>query len=354
MAVMRMRLAVAALIVAGVAPAARAGVDLKIDPGQGGAYAQQLGLNLDQVRMQLQTELDRLFQVYRLDDYLRAFSDAQSFTTRGLGVDYGSTINLAEVGIAANVAVNGNKAITEGDTRTQPVAGVATNITVMAGLNLGFLGLRPVTVFGNYFARKGTYREFGADLKNFGAHLQLKLFAPRDESLWSAFVQWGGIAITSGFDHARLELSLAKNFQRSVPVSGSGRDLGRIDVDSTGTFELDMRTWSVPVEVTTSLRFLYLLSVYGGAGLDFQFGSGSDLRVNLNGKLTGVVPGQSQRVDLGTADVLATESAGPSTGKVRGIVGLQANLWFLKLFTQLNIVPDPFVASIAVGARLAY
>jgi hypothetical protein len=351
---MRMRLGVAALLLAGIVPAARADVTVTIDPGAGTRFAQQAGIDLSQVEQQLRQELERLFQTYRLKDYLRSFHDAQSFTTRGLGVDYGSTIGLVEIGIAANLAVNGNKALVEGDSRTQPVAGVAPNITAMAGLNLGFLGLRPVTLFGNYFTKKGNYREFAAQLDNYGAHLQVKFFTPRKETLWNAFFQWGGLAFTSGFDHARMRLSLGQTFARKVPISGAGQDVGQIAVDSQGTFTIDSQSWSVPIEVTTNARFLYVLSAYVGAGFDFQFGGGSDLDVDLSGRLTGLVPSQNLTLDLGTARVTAKETAEPSKGQVRGILGLQANLWFLKLFTQLNVVPNPFVASVAVGARLVY
>jgi hypothetical protein len=349
---MRARWALVPLVL-GLAAPARAEVTVRIDPGAGGRLATQAGIQLPQIEQQLRMELENLFQTYRVQDYLRAFNDAQSFTTRGLGVDYGSTIGLFEVGIAANLAVNGNKAFVEGDTRTQPVAGVATNLTAMAGLNLGFLGLRPVTLFGNFFTRKGSYREFAAQLDNYGAHIQLKFWASRKESLWTAFVRWGGIAITSGFDHARMQLSLGKTFSRRIPIASGDRDVAEIDVDSQGTFALQSQTWSVPLELTTNLRFLYVLTAYGGAGLDFQFGGGSDMNVDLNGKLTGQVAGQAP-IDLGSAQVTATDQAKPSPGKVRGILGLQVNLWFLKIFTQLNVVPEPFVASVALGARLVW
>jgi hypothetical protein len=351
---MRMRLGFAAfLMLAGLGAPARADVTVTLNPGAGQSFASQVGIDKGAIEQQLANELRTLFQTYRLHDYVRSFGDAQSFTTRGLGVDYGSTIDVLEVGIAANVAVNGNRAFTEGDSRTQPVAGVATNITLMAGLNLGFLGLRSVTLFGNYFAKKGTYREFAADLENYGAHLQLKLFRPRKETLWNAFLQWGGIAITSGFDHARMRLSLGQTFTRAIPLSGGQQTLADIDVAATGTFALESRTWSVPLEVTTNFRFLYVMSAYAGAGFDWQFGGGCDMDVNLNGTLTGRVPSQAP-VDVGSAQVVATEHAQPSKGKVRGILGLQANVWFVKLFTQLNIVPDPLVASVAVGARVVW
>jgi hypothetical protein len=351
---MRKCLGVAALFVVSLAAPARADVTVSIDRSAADRLAAQAGVQLPDIDQQIRAELERLFQTYRLDDYLRSFNDAQSFTTRGLGVDYGSTIGLVEVGVAANVAVNGNKAFTESDMRTQPVAGVATNITAMAGLNLGFLGLRPVTLFGNFFTKKGSYREFAAELDNYGAHMQLKFLADRKESLWTAFVRWGGIAITTGFDHARMKLSLQKTFSRNIPISAGGRDVAHVAVDSQGTFALESRTWSVPLELTTNFRFLYALTAYGGVGFDFQFGGGSDMNVDLSGTMTGTAAGQTTAVPLGSAQVTVTESTKPSPGQVRGIVGLQANFWFVKLFTQLNVVPNPFVASVAVGLRLVF
>jgi hypothetical protein len=318
---MRKRLGLAAVLVTFAAPA-RADVTVTINPGEGARYAEQAKIPLQQIEQQLQSELRTLFQTYRLGEYLRAFGDAQSCTARGLGVDYGSTIGLVEVGIAGNVALNGNSAISEGDQNTQPIAGVATNLTAMAGLNLGFLGLRPVTLFGNFFTRKFGYREFGAEVDNYGAHIQLKLFAPRRETMWSAFLQWGGIALTTGFDHARLRFTLTKPFARVIPISTGEGPAARVGINAVGTMAIESRTYSVPIELTTNFRFLYVLSAYGGAGFDFQFGGGSDLDVNLDGKLTGTVQSQSGSVELGSAKVVATEEAKPSPSKIRGIVGV--------------------------------
>jgi hypothetical protein len=167
-------------------------------------------------------------------------------------------------------------------------------------------------------------------------------------------VRWGGIAITTGFDRARMRLSLEKSFSRVIPIAAGGRDVAQVAVDSTGSFALESRSWSIPLELTTNLRFLYVLTAYGGVGYDFQLGGGSDMNVNLSGTMSGTVIGQTAAVPLGNAQVIATEQADPSPGKFRGIVGVQANFWFVKLFTQLNLVPDPFVASVALGVRLAW
>src|SRR5262249_31121581 len=149
----------------------------------------------------------------RLRDYLRAFGDAQAFTTRGLGADYGANFRYVEVGVAANISVNAEKNFVPEDVPGRPpVGGLATNLTAMAGLNLGLIGLRPLTLYGNYFKKSATLGDVDGDLDNYGAHVQLRLFGPtRRESIWAAFFRWGGIDITSGFDHSRMTLGLSKS-----------------------------------------------------------------------------------------------------------------------------------------------
>jgi hypothetical protein len=341
------------LLAASTARAQMPKVTVHIDSTRGQQFASQAGIDLTSVEAQLQTELDNLFQTFRLRDYVRSFGDAQGFTTRGLGVDYGSNVRYVEAGVAVSTAVNGNKAVVEGDTRTQPVAGVSGNLTVMAGVNLGAAGL-PVTIFANYFKSHGSYREFDARLDNFGVHLQLKLFGSRDESVLSMLVRWGGLDITTGFDRSRMRLQLVRDFDRAIPVTDGQHFSGEVDLTSKGTFALDMRTSSIPLEITTNVRFLYVLSAYAGGGFDWQVGGGSDLTVNLAGTLTGKVPSAGAVADVGDMTLQVTQSASPSAGRIRGILGLQANLFFLKIFAQLNVAPSPFLASAGFGARLVF
>jgi opacity protein-like surface antigen len=341
------------------APAARAEVTVRIDPGQGASFAQQAGIDLPQLESMLKGELEKLFQTYRLSDWLRSFQDAHAFTTRGLGVDYASNLSAVMVGAAANVSLNAEEAFVPDGTRGKPpVGGLSTNATLMAGVNLGFLGARPLTIFGNFWKSRTSYREFDAHLDNWGVHAQLRLLRPDDEeTVWSAFLRWGGIAITTGVDHAHMKLVLgqARPLRTSIPVGQVGMDSARVDIDSTGDFVADLETFSVPLEVTTSFRFLYVLTLYGGGGFDWQIGGGSSMTVGLNGRMTGVVPSRMQSFDVGGAQVTASEKAEPSVGRLRALVGLQANLWLVRVFAQLNAVPsDPFIASLAVGARVAW
>ncbi len=340
----------------GLPAAARAGVTVKIDAPDAQRFSSQSGVDVTAIEKQLQTELERIFQVLRLHDYLRSFADAQAFTSHGVGVDYASQLKYLMIGVAGNVAVNADKAAVQGDKPSgAPAFGLAANLTFMAGTNLGWLGLPRLSVFANFFNGHLSQGPFTGDIRNFGVHVQYRLFAPpHDESIGSFFVRWGGIAFTTGIDTSQMTLKLgSKPLERKVPIkNGSQQEVADVLVNSTGLFALDMKHLSVPLEITTSLRFLWVLSLYGGLGIDWQLGGSSHLNMNLNGKLTGQHQGSSY--DLGTATVVATDEAKPSAGRVRGLAGVQANLWFLKIFGQVNVMPDPTTLSLAFGARAVW
>jgi hypothetical protein len=265
------------------------------------------------------------------------------------------------VGIAGNLSLNVEDGYLPEGTRTKPPAGgVAPNVTVMAGVNLDMLGIAPICLYGNYFKRSATIDDFTADLSNWGVHAQLKLFGPGDEGLIDAFLRWGGLDITTGVERAHLGLTLRSGWKRDIPVGTSGAaSSAKVALDTTGRFRMDMRTFNVPLEVTTNIRLLYILSIYGGAGFDWQLGGGSDMTVDLDGTMVGVTPAgggmPAQRVDLGTAAVDVGEAVDPSPGRLRWILGAQVNVTVLRLFVQLNIATqDPVLASLALGLRVAF
>jgi hypothetical protein len=94
-----------------------------------------------------------------------------------------------------------------------------------------------------------------------------------------------------------------------------------------------------------------LATVYGGAGIDIVTGK-SDMEANLDGTLTGLPPGGGE-VALGTATITATESDGPSTGRMRFLAGLQFNILVARIFAQGNFAPDG-AAGLSLGARVAW
>jgi hypothetical protein len=139
-----------------------------------------------------------------------------------------------------------------------------------------------------------------------------------------------------------------------VPSNIPGADSAPVslasDVNGNLVFELQQTTWSVPLEVTTSLRLLSLITIYGGLGMDWQLGGGSDLTLSMqNASVT------SNGASLGTVTIDATGHAKPSAARLREIIGVQLGIFdFVRLFVQVNTTGgSPMLTSVAGGLRLA-
>ena len=337
-------------------------VDFTLSPGSQAALTAATGMSQPDLERLIKGKLDELFQVTNAGRFLQNFGDAQSFTSKGMGVDYASEATYFEVGGATSFALGMDRTYQPGNTNGFPIQGVGLNASVMGGVSLGFLGI-PVMVFGNgMHVPTQRYGDMSGSLDNWGVHAQLRLFGPsRGMSGLKMLVRWGGIAVTTGFDYSHMHLGLTHDVLSNFNIPNG------VSVDVTGSatgqarFNVDMTTKSIPLELTTSLRLLTLLTVYGGMGFDFQLGGGSAVDLALDASMLGHIPanpltgGQASNPDLGTAQIHAVANVDPSAAKIRGILGLQVNLFMVRLFTQVNIAnTTPTMASLAAGVRVAY
>jgi hypothetical protein len=315
-----------------------------------GAEGQQLASSLGQLPAELEAELEErigdLYDVYRVEEILRAFADATSFSNRGIGVDYACDPAVMSLGASANLSVAvGDRGLAERDA-DYPVAGVAPNLTLMGGLNLAAFGMPRLTLFGNGFYRKGAIEQLDGSIINLGAHAQLAVFRPRGSA---AVVRWGGVDVTAGVEYTRWRFGIGDDLESRFTVGDAGAQT-EVTMRSTGRFELSSQVVVLPVEVSTSLRVLSLLSVYAGGGLDLQAGK-TTLGASLESALTAVDPMDGSTVDVGTAAVTIDGASGPSVGRARFLAGVQLNLWRLKMFLQGSVMPVR-AAALTFGLRV--
>jgi len=307
-------------------------------------------MTANQLAAQLAGQVDSLFQTANLSSFLHDFQNAQSFASKGLGVDYASEATLAEVGAAFSFATNIDRAYKPSGSYTDPpISGGGANISLMGGLGMGLVGFDPLMLFGNWFKWNGSLGALDGSFHNWGLHGQLRLFGPsRKMSAVKMLIRWGGIAVTSGADYSHVSASNSKSINSTLYVVPGAP----VTVTSTGnlTFTLDQTTWSVPLEVTTSLRLLSLVTVYGGLGFDWQLGGGSEMKIAMAANLSS----GSQYQSLGTATINAAGKVSPSPARVRDIVGVQLGIMDLvRLFVQVNVAnSSPMLASVAAGLRL--
>lgn len=224
-------------------------------------------------------------------------------------------------------------------------AGLAMHpLNLSASVNLGFLvpGLRVNGKFGYYDMKKGTITEdISFNSLSVGAGASYQLIKPK--SVPAGLIKWHGIVVASGFYYQRnrAEMSFTPNeegFESSTPITlgdflnaGQIRAVNTADIFSGGTggytsssvlglltttpeinAKIESSTFTIPLEVSTAVRVLYLLEVMVGAGVDLSFGSGEvslsaesdvdfDIAADFEDDIT-VTPGRVDVVNKTTAD----------------------------------------------------
>jgi hypothetical protein len=329
--------------------AADSSVTIVLTP-DGEQFATDNGDTPAELEGKLETKIAEVYNAARVEEYLRAFSNATSFSNRGIGVDYASNGKSLTIGVAGNVALSATDLDINQDANEYPVGGVAPNLTIMAGLNLSRWNLPKLTLFANGFYRKASLNQLDGSIANLGVHAQYKVLGKPTTGKKSLLLQWGGLDLTAGAEYTKWSLGIGDTFTSDFPLEGSGGTTTvTATADTSGRFDLTSSALVFPIEATTSLRFLYVLSVFGGVGFDVQSGS-STADASLEATMTVPDENGGQDIELGTATVTANGEAGPSVGRLRALAGLQVNFWKLKLFFQGNLIPLD-TASVAFGLR---
>ena len=345
---MRNLLIVGAVLLAPAVAFADGGGDVTITlSADGEQLAADLGLTVAELEQQAEETVARMYEINRVDDFLRAFADATSFSNRGIGVDYASNSTGLMFGVSGAVAAAGDDYGQEEDV-DHPVAGVAPNLAVMGGINLSKWKHPQITFYGNAFYRTGKLDNLTGSIMSMGIHGQYKLFKPT-KGTKSLVLKWGGLDLTAGLEFSRWSFGIGRDIETDYDVDGDN-GTAQVHMVADGQFDLESDVIVVPFEATTSLRFLYFVSVYGGMGIDLQAGK-STIDADLTADMTATDPQGGDDIDMGTADIVVSGNHGPSVGKARFLAGVQVNIWKLKVWVQGNLLPVS-AASVAFGLRV--
>lgn len=288
----------------------------------------------------LMSKIAEKYQLSALGDITRGNATSQSLAAMGAGTAYASGNYTFIVGGGGGVAVNAVNQ-TLGDVFSKlgdlggdglPRFGIGGQLSAMVGMNLGnlrtprYLGpleLSRMTVLVNVMSASSSNLTSGLNLSATvaGLHLQYQLTRARGSAL-----QYGEILLTTGFDYSRLAASYDSASGKGLtPVAvGSGIAGDELLVwKPTGTMAITSGSGTVPVELSTSTRLLYFLSLYAGAGADFNIGKATT-DINLTGTVTGN-KGSGENV-VGNGTLAVSNSASPQFASARGFAGLQFNL----------------------------
>ncbi|MDP2316463.1 MAG: hypothetical protein Q8P41_26435 [Pseudomonadota bacterium] len=325
-----------ALALAG--PAWAQQIDVVVDP----ALARQAGVDPAQVEAEIRSATEGALKMDAPQAFLGQMATANAFATKGMGVDYATNPQRFFAGGAVGTAVNGAGFTFVRGSDTMPTAGFAFQAAGNAGLNLGFLSndesfLRRIVISANGMYAKGDSGPFDAELSNYGAHAQVKLIRPEHKGI----VEWGGLDVTGGYEVSTYRLVLSN----ALPL-----ETGGLRWDATGTFDIQAKSHTIPVEVSTNLRVL-IFSGYVGAAVDVRREAVATGEVSLGGPLT--VTAQGKETQIGTVNAsLGTVGTADAVYTPRLFGGVQINALWVKIYGHLNVGFDDTYAG-HLGLRVA-
>ncbi|MBA3538149.1 MAG: hypothetical protein H0T79_00835, partial [Deltaproteobacteria bacterium] len=306
---------------------------------QGEQLARELGVSIPELIESAKLKIDELYKLSRLGDLLRAFADTSAVAQRGLGVDYDPDSGDILIGASAG-GIHGDVAI---GTTNELLGGSIVNFAVMTGVNLGRWRHPRWTVFANGFYESTTIHDLDGTLLTLGAHVQHLLVPPTHP----ARVRWIGLSATTGLEYASWSVGTATGGSIESHFTAQGvNDHKTIHMSSTGTLDVNTTTLTVPLELTTGVRFFDTLVLYGGGGLDLTAGT-STIVAQLDSALTI----NADRLPVGTAVITGSDSNSPSAISVHGLLGFGLHLRRVRVALQGVVAPGELAVNL--GLRIA-
>ena len=332
------RAALLAMLLAPVATA-RADSSVVVDlNADGQALANQLGVSVPDLIQHCHDKIDEIYQTSNLANLLRSFGNTAAFANRGLGVEYDVDPGDVMVGAVANGALATDVAL--GSTSSL-FGGAVLNFAAMAGVNLAHWHHPRWTAFANGFYEATTIHGMTGHLLTTGAHLQYQVIPPQPRGR----VRWTGVAATTGLEVGKWTIGASAPIDIDFTAEGpNGKK--NVDMESTGTLTVTASVMTVPLEVTTGVRLLDVLELYGGVGLAVTTGT-STVEMALHGEMNI----NADRMPIGTATITASGTRSPSPASVHALVGLEIHTQHVRVYLQAARVPGD--AAYVLGMRLA-
>lgn len=310
--------------------------------------AQQYGLDPDEVQEQLDAVLRRNLHLDTLQPFMDSMANAAAMSSKGMGVDYASNVDNFVLGVSLGSGVQDTGVRFSRGSDTLPVGGFAAQFSVMAGANLGALigaddddFTRRLLIYVNGMSlRAPSEAAFEDSMLQLGAHAQLRVINP----VHVGFAEWGGLALTVGWERSQYELALARPLPLSTDVRGH-----HVTWKAGGTYTVGSAVDALPIEVSTNGRLAFL-TLFAGAGVDLNAGR-SRASATLAGPVT--VRGNGEDVLLGNAEVTGRATGIADDLVPRAFGGAQLELFVLKVYGHLNVGANGAIGG-HTGVRLVF
>jgi hypothetical protein len=289
--------------------------------------ADYLHLTIPELIQNAEDKINALFQTANLPSLLTAFASTTAIADRGLGVSYAVTTNQIMVGAVANGAIATDASLSSSD---HAIGGLVFNFALMAGAN-------------GFYAQAG-YHDLEGHLTTGGAHVQYHAL----DGNRAGSVRWLGVDVTTGLELARWTISTQRDaLSINFKVANPQGDSEYLTYVAMGKMNVDANSLTVPLEVTTGVRFAGVVALYAGGGLDLTSATAT-IDVDLQGQLLQ----RSDKSYLGDAHITSTGQASPGSVTAHALAGLQIDVPHANIYVQGIVTPAD--EGVAFGVRATF
>jgi hypothetical protein len=279
--------------------------------------------------------------------YLKGIANASVLSGAGIGVDYAAPFKVAllgfNFGLGADLGSVPLSDLLNGNADLSRVGGIAGQGSVLLGISLApYLSGKSalfdparLKIFAGFF-KKSISRET-ADLAftAFSLHGQYKIITGGMKG--AGLAKWGGLDVTTGLRSSAMRVEINQSVTEGVTQSSTYPGNPSITSTFVGNVNAgaDTNIYTIPIDVSTSARLLYVLGFFAGLGMDMSFGSANSI-ANLTGPITTTDSANSLGVITGQAALDLGENTGPTLSNVRYFAGAQIEMGVLAISLQFN------------------
>ncbi len=300
--------------------------------------------------------------------YLSGMANAGVMSVKGLGGDYTNDFSLFSAGVKLGLGVdlgdNSFSDVLSGKINGSQARGFAFQPAITLGLNMGIFPFLPEFEWMSwdklrlhshfFFFDLGSLggSDFSGEISSMGARLSYQFYDSKNlDGL--GLVRWGGITVQTGFEVMKLKLTMKKTVSQNQEVTAPGPTTVNIKFSGDAFIDVETSSFSIPIEISTNIRLLYALTMYGGFGLDINSGKSTGSAGMQNTSSQVVVGGTPANNPIDISLGIGQEGKS-ETFFARSFAGLQFNIAIVKVFMHVQKSLNAGVWGANLGLNIAW
>jgi hypothetical protein len=299
---------------------------------------------------------------------MEGMANSSVMAGKGIGSDYASNMNVFLIGGGIGVGAD----LEKDPTTDSKISGAGVAPGIIVGMNMGFLerksllGLDPKRLNAYLNFMKYSHEQAISDKENekSSAKLDMMALGMHFRYDWirrrgSKLLGWGGVKLHTGYEYNKTDIAFTSEFKKEVNSSSGNVEIAG-DVKGNPTALINATTHSIPLEISTDVQLLYILSLYTGLGMDYNMGKATG-KGSLNAEESQIQCRAGTDCDnAGNPNASIQADANiDAEGKVnpflfRGFAGLQVNLPYVRIFGQVDKAFGSELIGATAGVRFVF